>query len=159
MPIIRDFLSDLLTFDISVGPGPIAANRGINWEFSISNELNFYQPGQNGYADGGFSNSFDIGVTSTSIARDIAVGDSFDFFFEKRGGLIKGQDGIKIGVQNEATADYDSWRDTSLEAGTGVQFGVDGENRDFDFGFFAAIDTEVFGNNFVPGLELDFYTF
>ena len=159
MPIIRDALSNLLTFDIEIGPGPISTAVGIDWQFSVSNELTFYQPGEAGFNDGGFSNSFDIGVTSTSIARDIVVADSFDFAYEKRGGILVGVDGASVAVQNATVVDYESWRDTEVESNTLVQFFADGEDATFGAGVFADIDTMILGQDFLPGLEIDLFTF
>ena len=158
--IIKTAVSDLLTFDISIGPGPISSIAGINWEFSLSNELTFYDPGQSGYNDGGFSNSFDIGVTSSSTARDFLVADSFDFSYEKRGGILPGVgvDGINVAAQNVTDVDYESWRDTTINADTVQQFGLDGDDRDFFVGLGAEVETELLGRDFLPGFDFFFAT-
>ncbi|MGR3490399.1 MULTISPECIES: hypothetical protein [Paracoccaceae] len=149
-------MSDLLTFDISVGPGPIAQRLDIDWEFSISNELTFNEPGENGFADGGFSNESNVTFQSSSIARDILVSDSMAFAFEKRGGLFKGEDGASFFVANENVDHYDSWRGTTIDAESTRFAGFDGEDRDAFFDRAIVLETEVLDRDFQPGFSFDF---
>ena len=159
MPIIRNALSELLTFDISIGPGPIGQALDIDWEFSVSNELTFNEPGENGFADGGFSWSTDVAFESNSIARDILVSDSFDFSLEKRGGILKGEDGFNVEMTNTYVDAFDSWRGTSAETLNETSFGIDGDDRDVDFSVIAARETSLFDRDILPDFAFDFAIF
>ena len=139
---IRNTLSNLLTFDVTLDSGPIADALGIEWTLNLSSDLDFTGPSSVFY---GRSFSFE----SSSTARDIAVGDQFAFNFNGP----QSEDGFSYSEQSRWVNTYESYRGTSVENYGQSAFAVD-NTPGIQGQYGEYFDSAVLGEDFLPPIEV-----
>lgn len=141
MPI-RSTLSDLLTFDITIDNGPIFDNLGIEWSLSISSDLDFNGPSGVAYAQS-------VSFMSTSAARDIALEDTFAWFFDGP----QSASGFAYGTEGESSTYYDSYRGTSVDNYSEGYFYADG-SPSVQAQSSAHYDTTLLDYDIIPVIDM-----
>ncbi|MGR3802711.1 hypothetical protein [Marinibacterium profundimaris] len=144
MPIIKDFLSNALTYDFQISSGPVAAAFGVNWSVGTASELEFYDPGEPGYADGGAAYARTTYASFSSPVSGFAAATSSAKSFERPGAT----DGLNFMSTDTSGINY------ADALGTGVLFQA-ASSRELDLDDFLFEQTvEAGGTSAVLGLDL-----